>query len=1018
MYLCCHKEKVAGLCPAGVRPPMSPSQLAPSLPLLLGPFPSPLKAPYTEMSLCNSSITSHEHGSEKHAATIQFTHKQSSSTREEQAGLRQPGVRQPPPLIPLGLSLGKRLGRIPTASGVTCTTVSQHNSVRSSYEEGSEKSAAIIGSPHKKRSCTREVQAELRHATVKQPPPLIPLGLSLGRRLGPVPTASEDTPTTVSLHNTASSSYEEGSEKSPAIIGSPHQKSSCTGTSTSHEFGSEKGKVTIGSSHQPKSCMGEEQAGLWPVGVRQPAPSSQLAPSLHPQPGQCPIPWKVMYMVTPVCNSATEGAATIGSTHEHGSSTGEEQAGLWPAGVRQPVTSSQLAPSLPPQRGPPPILQKAMYTVSPVCNSSRTSHDGGSTEGAVTIGSTHEHRSSTGEVQGGLWRAGVRQPVPPSQLAPSLPKHLGRLPVPRKAMYMVSAVCNSSTEGAAIIGSTHYHGSNTGEEQAGLWPAGVRQPVAPSKLAPSRPPQLGRHPIPRNVMYTVSSVCNSATEGAATIGSTHEHGSSTGEEQVGLWPAGIRQPVPPSTFAPSLPSQLGRCPIPRKVMYMVSSVCNSATEGAATMGSTHEHGSNTGEEQAGLWPAGVRQPVHSPQLASSLPPHLGQCPIPQKVMYMVTPVCNSTTEGAATIGSTHEHGSSTGEEQVGLWPAGSRQPVPPSTFAPSLPSQLGRCAIPRKVMYMVTPVCNSATEGAATIGSTHKHGSNTGVEQAGLWPAGVRQPVHSPQLSSSLPPHLGQCPIPRKVMYMLTPVCNSTTEGAATIGSTHEHGSNTGEEQAGLRPAGVRQPVPSFQLAPSLPPQRGPLPNLQKAMCMVSPVCNSSRTSRDGGSTEGAATIGSTHEHGSSTGEEQVGLWPAGVRQLVPPSKLAPSLPPQLWQCPIPRKVMYMTSPACNSATEGAARIGSSYEHGSSTGEEQAGPWLAGVRQPIPLFQVAPSLPPQLGPLPIPRNVKYTLSSVCKSSSTSHDGGSIEGAATISSTHEYGSSTGSVYGMGHAPNTG
>ncbi|XP_049955244.1 uncharacterized protein LOC126471181 [Schistocerca serialis cubense] len=998
MYLCCHKEKVAGLCPAGVRPPMSPSQLSPSLPLLLGSFPSPLKAPYTEMSLCNSSITSHEHGSEKHAATIQFTHKQSSTstqisvsphnvladtacpnapkplytavsvcnssftlhegdsekhpttmrsihqqsfcTRKEQAWLRQAGVRQPPPLIPLGLSLGKRLGRIPTASEVTCTTVSQHNSVRSSYEEGSEKSAAIIGSPHKKRSCTREVQAELRHATVKQPPPLIPLGLSLGRQLRPVPTASEDTSTTVSLHNTASSSYEEGSEKSPAIIGSPHQKSSCTGTSTSHEFGSEKGAVTIGSSHQPKSCMGEEQAGLWPVGVSQPVPSSQLAPSLPPQLGQCPIPQKVKYMVTPVCNSATEGAATIGSTHEHGSSTGEEQAGLWPAGVRQPVTLSQLDPSLPPQRLPPPILRKPMYTVSPVCNSSRTSHDGGSTEGAVTIGSTHEH------------------------------------------------------------------GSNTGEEQAGLWPAVVRQPVPPSQLAPSLPPQLGRLPVPRKAMYTVSSVCNSSTVGAATIGSTHEHRSSTGEVQGGLWRAGVRQPEPPSQLAPSLPEHLGSLPVPRKAMYMVSAVCNSSTEAAAIIGSTHYHGSNTGDEQAGLWPAGVRQPVAPSKLAPSRPPQLGRRPIPRNVMYTVSSVCNSATEGAATIGSTHEHGSNTGEEQAGLWPAGIRQPVPPSTFAPSLPSQLGQCPIPQKVMYIVSSVCNSATEGAATIGSTHERGSNTGEKQAGLWPAGVRQPVPSPQLASSLPPQLGQCPIPRKVMYMVSPVCNSATEGAATIGSTHEHGSNTGEEQAGLWPAGVRQPVPSFQLAPSLPPQRGPLPNLQKAMYMVSPLCNSSRTSHDGGSTEGVATIGSTHGHGSSTGEEKVGLWPAGVRQPVPPSQLAPSLPPQLGQCPIPRKVMYMVSPVCNSTTEGAATIGSTHEHGSSTGEEQAGPWPAGVRQPIPPFQVAPSLPPQLGPLPIPRKAKYTLSSVCKSSSTSHDGGSIEGATTISSTHEYGSSTG------------
>ncbi|XP_049807204.1 uncharacterized protein LOC126249581 isoform X2 [Schistocerca nitens] len=346
-----------------------------------------------------------------------------------------------------------------------------------------------------------------------------------------------------------------------------------------------------------------------------------------------------MYTVSPVCNSrrtshdggSTEGAATIGAAHEHRSCTGEEQAGLWPADVRQSVPSFQLAPSLPPQRGPLPIVRRAIYTVSPVCNSSRTLHHGGSTEGAATIDSTHEHGSCTGDEQAELRSAGVRQPVPPSQLARSVPPQLRRLPIPRKAMYMVSSVCNSSTEGATAIGSTHEHGSSTGEEQAGPWVAGFRQPVPPFQLAPSWPPQLGPLPIPQKAMYKLSSVCKSSstshdggsTEGAATISSTHEHGSSTGDEQAELRPAGVSQPVHPSQLACSLPPQLGRLPIPRKAMYVVSSVCNSSTEGATAIGSTHEHGSSTGF------------PQHRTMGGIMLTTREAPCPMPASRIHMI-----------------------------------------------------------------------------------------------------------------------------------------------------------------------------------------------------------------------------------------------------------------------------------------------------------------------------------------------------------------------------------------------
>ncbi|XP_049846869.1 uncharacterized protein LOC126299144 [Schistocerca gregaria] len=42
-----------------------------------------------------------------------------------------------------------------------------------------------------------------------------------------------------------------------------------------------------------------------------------------------------------------------------------------------------------------------MYTVESLCSTSRTSYEGGSAEGAATIGSTHKHGSCTGFPQHG-----------------------------------------------------------------------------------------------------------------------------------------------------------------------------------------------------------------------------------------------------------------------------------------------------------------------------------------------------------------------------------------------------------------------------------------------------------------------------------------------------------------------------------------------------------------------------------------------------------------------------------------
>ncbi|XP_049782420.1 uncharacterized protein LOC126184101 [Schistocerca cancellata] len=883
------RKEQAELWRAGVRQPPPRSQLASTMCLLTLPVPNTPKPMYTAVSVCNSSCTLHEGGSEKRPATIGSTHQQSSCTREEQAGLRWDGVRQPPPRSQSTPTLNPLTPPVPTAQNPLYTAVSW---------------------------------SAPSHCLLQRPVPIVPQ---------PVYTA-------VSMSNTRH---------------------------TLHEGSSEKHAATFGSIHQQSSCTGGEQAELWPAGVRKPLPPSQLALSLPEQLGPLPIPPKpkAVYTVASLCNSSSTsqdggsegGAATIDFTHQQGSCTREEQSGLWQAGVRQHPPLASLGPSLHMLPVPVRSASKVVYTAESLCKSSATSHEDASEKHAATIVSPHQQSSCTGEEQAGLWSSGVRQPLPPSQLAHSLPEQLGPLPIPPKAMYRAASLCSSSSstqyeggsaESASTIGSTHQQGSSTGEEQAGLWQAGVRQPAPLAPLGPSQ------HMLPMPVP-TASKVT---------------------EEQAGLWQAGVRQPAPLAPLGPSQHMLPMPVPTASKVTYTAASLCCSSSTAhedgskkrAATIVSRHQHSSWTGEEQAGLWQAGVRQPAPLAPLGPSQ--HMLPMPVPtaSKVTYTAASLCCSSSTAhedgskkrATTIVSRHQHSSCTGEEQAGLWQAGVRQPAPLAPLGPSqhmLPMPVPTAS---KVTYTAASLCCSSSTAhedgskkrAATIVSRHQHSSCTGEEQAGLWQAGVRQPAPLAPLGPSW--HMLPMPVPTA--------------------------SKVTEEQAGLWQAGVRQPAPLAPLGPSQHMLPMSVPTASKVTYTAASLCCSSSTAHEDGSKKRATTIVSRHQHSSCTGEEQAGLWQAGVRQPAPLAPLGPS-----------RHMLPMTVPTASKVTE-----------------EQAGLWPAGVRQSLPPSQVALSLPPLRGPPPIPLKSMYTVESLCNSSRTSYEDGSAEGAATIGSTHEQGSCTG------------